>query len=243
MPYTVQLSQFEGPLDVLLHLVARARVDIREIFISEITEQYLASMDQVDELDMDVASEFLQMAATLLEIKSRSLLPKPPKLEDGEEDPEETLYRRLEEYKQYKDAGERLKGLEKTASLMLYRLPDELVADHRVELTGMTLDMLISAFSGLLKRAVEPEAGPGITYIPRETLSVQECMFRIQSRLRAGAARFSDLFGDRPSKSEVVTVFIALLELWKMGYVKVTQSSTYGEIELEGRALRGSGRD
>lgn len=103
--YYVSLKQFEGPLDLLLHLITRAKVDIKDIFVSEITEQYLASMGSVDELDMDTASEFLTMAATLLEIKSRALLPRPPEpTEDGEETPEQTLIRRLEEYKLYRRA-------------------------------------------------------------------------------------------------------------------------------------------
>jgi len=97
MAYVVTLSQFEGPLDLLLHLITRAKVDIKDIFVSEITEQYLASLEGIDELDMDVASEFLTMAATLLEIKSRALLPRPPKEEEeGEESPEQALIRRLE---------------------------------------------------------------------------------------------------------------------------------------------------
>ena len=99
MAYYVSLRQFEGPLDLLLHLISKAKVDIKDIFVSEITEQYLASMQDIDELDMDTASEFLTMAATLLEIKSRALLPRPPKEEDGEETPEQALIRRLEENK------------------------------------------------------------------------------------------------------------------------------------------------
>ena len=98
MAYYVSLKQFEGPLDLLLHLISKAKVDIKDIFVSEITEQYLASMQDIDELDMDSASEFLTMAATLLEIKSRALLPRPPKdEEDGEETPEQALIRRLED--------------------------------------------------------------------------------------------------------------------------------------------------
>ena len=96
MAYVVQLKDFEGPLDLLLHLISRAKVNIRDIFVSEITEQYLQSIEDLSGLDMDAASEFLQMAATLLEIKSRALLPKPPKTED-EEDPQDLLILRLEE--------------------------------------------------------------------------------------------------------------------------------------------------
>ena len=100
MAVYVSLRQFEGPLDLLLHLISKAKIDIKDIFVSEITEQYLESMRGLDELDMDTASEFLTMAATLLEIKSRALLPRPPaEPEDGEETPEQALIRRLEEYK------------------------------------------------------------------------------------------------------------------------------------------------
>ena len=88
MPYTVQLQQFEGPLDLLLHLIEEAELDVKDIFVSEITAQYLSYMNQLDELDMDTASEFLTMAATLLYIKSRQLLPRPPKEDEAEEDPE-----------------------------------------------------------------------------------------------------------------------------------------------------------
>ena len=238
MPYAVQLSQFEGPLDALLHMVSRARVDIRDIFISEITEQYLASMGQVDEMDMDSASEFLQMAATLLEIKSRSLLPKPPKQEEDEEDPEEALIRRLEDYKQFKEAGERLKQLEKGAAAVLYRLPEELVAERRVELTGMTLQRLVAAFAALLEKTADVPVDSGVTYIEREAWTVQECMFRIQSRLMKGAASFRDLFGEYPARAEVVTVFIALLELWKAGAVQVFQEDVHGEIRLSRGGIR-----
>ena len=122
--YYVSLKQFEGPLDLLLHLITRAKVDIKDIFVSEITEQYLASMGSVDELDMDTASEFLTMAATLLEIKSRALLPRPPEpAEDGEETPEQTLIRRLEEYKLYKESAGRMKEFEQAAMQVFSKLP------------------------------------------------------------------------------------------------------------------------
>ena len=109
MAYIVSLKQFDGPLDLLLTLISAAKIDIQDIFVSEITEQYLETMRLVDDLDMDVASEFLQMAATLLEIKSRAMLPKPPKPEDPNElSPEEALIKQLTEYKQFKEASEKM---------------------------------------------------------------------------------------------------------------------------------------
>ena len=136
--YYVSLKQFEGPLDLLLHLITRAKVDIKDIFVSEITEQYLASMGSVDELDMDTASEFLTMAATLLEIKSCALLPRPPETaEDGEETPEQTLIRRLEEYKLYKESAGRMKEFEQAAMQVFSKLPEEYpLPPQPVELTG-----------------------------------------------------------------------------------------------------------
>ena len=157
--YYVSLKQFEGPLDLLLHLITRAKVDIKDIFISEITEQYLASMGSVDELDMDTASEFLTMAATLLEIKSRALLPRPPEpTEDGEETPEQTLIRRLEEYKLYKESAGRMKEFEQAAMQVFSKLPEEYpLPPQPVELTGLSLDGLVRALERILARQTQEE--------------------------------------------------------------------------------------
>ena len=158
MAYVVQLKDFEGPLDLLLHLISRAKVNIRDIFVSEITEQYLQSIEDLSGLDMDAASEFLQMAATLLEIKSRALLPKPPKTED-EEDPQEVLMRRLEEYKRIKEAGKTLRIYEAEAQEMVTRLPLEMVTEARIELSQMSLESLQAAFLNVLLRAERSDAG------------------------------------------------------------------------------------
>ena len=151
MAYVVQLKDFEGPLDLLLHLIGRAKVRIEDIFVSEITEQYLASVQDLSGLDMDAASEFLQMAATLMEIKSRALLPKPPK--DEEEDPKEELLRRLEEYRQIKEASKALRIYEAEAAEMVARLPMEIVTDARVELGSLSLRALQEALLRVLLRA------------------------------------------------------------------------------------------
>ena len=111
MTYEVHLDRFDGPLDLLLHLIEQAKVDIKDVFLSGITNEYLLLMRELDELDMDTASEFLSVAATLVYIKSRSLLPRPPREADGEEDPEEALVRQLRDYKRFKEAGEELSRL------------------------------------------------------------------------------------------------------------------------------------
>jgi segregation and condensation protein A len=234
--YVVSLKQFDGPLDLLLTLISRAKIDIKDIFLSEITEQYLVSMAGVDELDMDSASEFLQMAAMLLEIKSRTLLPVPPRMQEGEEEtPEETLIRRLTEYKAFKELGERMQRLEKEARERLTKLPEEYtLPPPTYELTGLTLAALTQAFERVLKRAeAHEDAHQAImSEIRRDEFTMHGCMARIQKRMGRGSARFSELFDGAPGKTELVSVFLALLELLRLGLVRVKQVSTYGEIDL-----------
>ena len=160
MAYIVSLKDFDGPLDLLLTLISNAKIDIQDIFVSQITEQYLETMRLVDELDMDSASEFLQMAATLLEIKSRAMLPKPPKPEDPDElSPEEALIRQLEEYRQFKEVSARMHELEEEARALLTKLPEEYpLPPPNIEITGLTLDKLIKAYRRVLDRAAKIDA-------------------------------------------------------------------------------------
>ena len=143
MPYIVSLKQFDGPLDLLLTLISSAKLDIQDIFVSEITEQYLESMKLVDELDMDSASEFLQMAATLLEIKSRAMLPKPPAPEDPDAlTPEQELIRQLTEYKQFKEISARMHQLEEDARALIVsgfadNVSKELPVEYAVEMNNL----------------------------------------------------------------------------------------------------------
>ena len=230
----VELRQFQGPLDLLLHLISRAKIDIRDIFISQITEQYMESIQDLSQLDMDATSEFLQMAATLLEIKSRALLPKPPKLEEGEEDPQETLLRRLEEYKRLKEAGERLRPLEKEALDMLFRLPQEMVQRQRLELNQLSLDALQEAFLRLLPRprSVQLPAEP-VRRIRREQWSVARCAMDILQMVMAlEEVRFEALFEEAPDRERLVSTFIAMLELLKNGRIRLVQRELCGPILL-----------
>ena len=230
----VELRQFQGPLDLLLHLISRAKIDIRDIFISQITEQYMESIQDLSQLDMDATSEFLQMAATLLEIKSRALLPKPPKLEEGEEDPQETLLRRLEEYKRLKEAGERLRPLEKEALDMLFRLPQEMVQRQRLELNQLSLDALQEAFLRLLQRprSVQLPAEP-VRRIRREQWSVARCAMDILQMVMAlEEVRFEALFEEAPDRERLVSTIIAMLELLKNGRIRLVQRELCGPILL-----------
>lgn len=235
MAYQVQLSQFEGPLDLLLHLIARAKVDICDIFVSEITEQYLASMESIDAIDMDTASEFLTMAATLLEIKSRALLPRmPDPEEEGEETPEQALIRRLHEYRAIKEGAGEMRGVESAAKAVFSKLPEEYpLPPQSYQLDNLTLEGLLDAFYRLMRRVAEPEE---VTFAPREIArepySIQECVFRITARLRRGPVVFSHLFSDDPTRDEVVTLFMALLELLRLGKLHIEQEVVFGDIRL-----------
>ncbi len=241
MAYTVRLKEFEGPLDLLLHLISRAKVDIRDIFVSEITEQYLATMEDITSLDMDTASEFLAMAATLLEIKSRALLPKPPKVEEGEESPEEALIRRLAEYAALKEGVDKMQEFEQAAARMFEKLPEEIPLPPPVfELPNLTLEGLKEAMRRVLARLAEqPEKDAPVREIQRDKLSVQACMFVVAAKVRSGPCSFEALFSEEPTRDEVVTLFMAILELLKLGRLHIDQTEVFGEIILsEGKGDR-----
>ena len=238
--YYVSLKQFEGPLDLLLHLITRAKVDIKDIFVSEITEQYLASMGSVDELDMDTASEFLTMAATLLEIKSRALLPRPPEpTEDGEETPEQTLIRRLEEYKLYKESAGRMKEFEQAAMQVFSKLPEEYpLPPQPVELTGLSLDGLVRALERILARQTQEEE-PGRVFRSDEVDATHSPSFhQIEglvidkniTRLKKGPVLFTDMLSDEVTRDEIVSYFMAMLELLKLGRLHAQQEHVFDDI-------------
>ena len=151
--YRVSLSQFEGPLDLLLHLIAKHKLNIEDIFVSEITSQYLAYMDDLSDLDMDRASSFLTVAVQLLLIKSRSLLPRPPAEDEEEEDPKEALLRQLREYKAFKQASEALSERLEEVKKSFTRLPEDLILPpQKFEFTNATLDQLYQSFIDILNR-------------------------------------------------------------------------------------------
>lgn len=240
---TFRLKDFDGPLDLLLTLIGKAQIDIREIFVSEITDQYLDIVRQAPDLNMDEASDFLLMAATLLEIKSRALLPRPPKNED-EPDPEEELIRRLEEYKRFRETAESMKQFEAAARNVFTKLPEEYpLPPKEVELTGLTLQGLQEAFLRILQRTPRLEDDPERNHyaprnIRRDVHTVQDCMLTLLRRIRQKRRlRFEEVFSDAPTREEVVTYFLAILELLKLGQMHARQSDVYGSIELlPGRA-------
>ncbi len=235
MALTLHLSQFDGPLDMLLFLIGKAQISIQDIFVSEVTDQYIRSVSEAEDLDMDDASAFIDMAATLVEIKSRSLLPKPEKEEPEEENPEQKLIRQLEEYQRFREASEELRQLEEAASRMFSKLPEEYpLPPPTLELTGLTLEGLVEAFAGVLARLNDPQRREEVQTrrIIRDEYDVPGCMRHIQRKLCRGPVRFWELFSPEPTRDEVVTLFLALLELIRLGKAQAVQDGVFDDIIL-----------
>ena len=243
MAIHIRLKQFDGPLDLLLHLIGKAKIDIKDIFVSEITEQFIAVVSSAPDFDLDAASEFVAMAALLVEIKSRALLPKPPKT-DEEEDPAQALIARLTAYQQFKESAQNMSGFEQTALQLYAKLPEEIpLPPPSLEIDGLTLDALWLALRRIAER--KPKEAREVEYrlrnIRRDCYTVEGCMEVIQSRLSVGEATFDELFCDVPGREEVVTLFIALLELLKLGKAYVTQGAAFDRIILHPGRRQGFG--
>ena len=240
--YQVSISKFEGPLDLLLHLIQRAEIDIRDIFVSEITSQYLSYMDQLDDVDMDKASEFLTMAATLLYIKSRQLLPRPaePTEETEEEDPEEALIRQLKDYKAFKEASQDLKRMFEETRNSITRLPEDIpLPPQKVDLSDTTMDGLYKAFLDMLDRAEHIEETRKSHRVKADTYTVRKQSMKIRNILSKAKdrIRFEDLFDGQPRKMEVIVTFMALLEMISHGEIHLSQSRPFAPITLSVKQL------
>ena len=237
--YRVSLSQFEGPLDLLLHLIDKAEINIEDIFVSEITAQYLAYMDDLSELDMDRASSFLTVAAQLLLIKSRSLLPRPPAEDNEEEDPKEALLRQLREYKAFKEVSETLHERLEEAGKAFTRLPEDIaLPPQKFELENASVDFLYQAFLDILNRDSQIEEKKDRTQNVRpDTFTVRERVVHLRATLKNGRVRFADLFTDMSSRMEKIVTFMALLEMLARGEVHITQGATFAPIYIRAKAL------
>ena len=232
MTIEIHLANFDGPLDLLLHLIKSNEMDINDIPMVQITEQYLAIIEQMKQLDLDVAGEFLLMAATLIHIKSRLLLPVSDEVvEEEDEDPRAELVRRLLEYQRYKEAAETLDSLPQLDRDIFvgHFLPPEILESDEAEDISIGIYQLAEAFHRLLQQA------PVETFheVIREPLSVAEYIRIVTNRLAAsGRLSFREMFSARPSKSELVVTFLAMLELVKMRLVKLEQAAEFSEIWL-----------
>lgn len=235
MSYHVSLAQFEGPLDLLLRLISAARVDIREIFVSNIVDQYLETVAHADEsLTSEETSEFLVMASRLLEIKSRQLFVDPEHEDEVDED-EQRLYEQLEQYRQYQARVESLKEREAAAADLYDRLPEEWVGETTLRTSDMTIQALVEAFLQVRDRMKEEpeEEEPG--YIEREAVSLQSRILWLRRRLRSERRLlFSELLEGLPAR-EAITVFLAILEMIHSNEMTARQDAPLSEIILERR--------
>jgi segregation and condensation protein A len=238
--FPVKLSMFEGPLDLLLFLIRRSELDIHDIPIALITQQYLSTIDLMHELNLDVAGEFLVMAATLIHIKSKMLLPRPETAAgvDGEaqEDPRDALVRRLLEHQKFKAAAGLLHEREQLRAAQWQR-PDERVAaiagdEYEPELE-VDLFSLLTAFQTVVQRAkLRPKM-----LLPPEQIPVEVRIDQLLARLsETEALGFEDLFADVADKSGLIVTFLALLEMIRLKLVRVFQQGTFGPIRVYKRA-------
>ncbi len=231
--YSTKLDNFEGPLDLLLHLIKEAKIEIKDIFVSEVTKQFLQYMEGVDKLNVDKASEYLNMAATLLEIKSKSILPKVEDITGDIEDPGEALIRQLEEYKLFKEASAKLKEQENVDRF--YKVPDKSVGEVKFVYSDVfNLDGLINAFSKLLMRVDDKKRQENtLKEIPKEVFTVKDKVDAIREvLLEKKVVSFFEMFDHQYTKNELITTFQAMLELLKLQYIKVEQNGVFDDITI-----------
>ena len=231
-PCTVRLPIFEGPLDLLLHLIKKNEVQITDIPIATITDQYLAMLEELPELNLDGAGEYLVMAATLMYIKSRMLLPSTGEDPEVEEDPRAELVQQLAEYQRFREVAVAL-GERNVLSRDVFAGPGEPMvpgADHDAPVRDASLADLLDALRDVLERIRPPRAHD----IEREGLSIRECVARILAGFVVGPRReFASLFGPDADRAEVIVIFLALLELIRLRVVRARQAERFGAITLE----------
>jgi segregation and condensation protein A len=249
--YHVRLPVFDGPMELLLHLIRKNEVDIYDIPIAELTRQYLETLDLMQELNIDLASEFLVMAATLIHIKSKMLLPPPH--EDGTtdevgEDPRQELVARLLEYQRYKEAAQQLHQQEEVRAAIWIR-PDEAVKSiagtnghDQAPVDGLVevdLFELISAFREVLERV---RNRVDLVY-EREVVSIEQMIERLKGKLPAGSlSTFVDLFGEASDRATVIVTFLAILELTRLREIRIFQQNLFGPIHVQ-RLVNESGSE
>lgn len=241
--YQLKLSNFEGPLDLLLHLISKAKIEPKDIFVSEVTEQYLSYMEGIDALNLDTASDFIQMAAALIYIKSRSLLPEKRREEDLDEEgltPEEQIVARLNEYRRFKEIAKELAQLESEGRLRQYKLPEELLpGQQEISFSNAQVQALAEAYQRVLEKIKKRQKPSANVVIYRDGYSVRVQTKTILARLTIKRrVSFEELLSKEPCREEVAVTFLALLELLHLGTIQVSQQNTFGKIAIEKRTKK-----
>jgi len=231
-PHALQvfLDAFEGPLDMLLYLIKRQNLDVLDIPILEVTRQYVQYIELMNELQLELAGEYLLMAAMLAEIKSRMLLPRSSSEEQDEDDPRAELVRRLQEYERYKQASEQINALprlERDITVASAEIPERKVVEI---LPDVTLKEMLVCFRDVMARAEMFQSHS----VQREALSVRERMSDVLSRLSpAGFLRFTELFTPEEGRTGVTVTFLAILELIRESLIEVVQTEPYAPIHIK----------
>ncbi len=240
----IKLNVFEGPLDLLLHLIEKNKFDIFDIPIVEITNQYLSYVDSLEEEDLDRMSEFLVMAATLISIKAKMLLPEPEEEEEEEEDPRAELVRRLLEYKIYKYASYELKDMQMDAEKAYFKgdsIPKE-VKEYKeeidpAELVGdLTITRLNEIFQQVLKRQVDKidPVRSRFGTITKEEIRIEDRIAEIREQTRGlSGINFKTLLEAKRGRMNVIMTFLAILELMKTGSIMIRQETIFGDIIID----------
>ena len=235
MRYEVKINEFSGPLDLLLHLIKKSNIDIYDISLEEITNQYLDYINNMKELNLDIASEYLVMASELLEYKSKSLLPKKENIEDEyEEDPKQELIKRLVDYKKYKEITSAFKELESIRSNIYTKSPSNIsdYSDNKLNNDDVSVDDLINAFKKFIDRKSMEK--PINTKITTKELSVSDRIIGIRNILKTKKSiNFIDLF-DKYNKSYVVVTFLSILEMSKNKEIEIVQDDNFSSILIKG---------
>ena len=243
---TVKLQVFEGPLDLLLHLLEKNKVNIYDIPIVEITAQYMEYIAEMKRQDLDVLSEFLVMAATLIDIKSRMLLPSDPNSEEEEEDPRAELVQQLLEYKMYKCMAYELKDRQMDAQRVMFKeptIPDEVLAyeeplDIEELVSDVTLAKLNDIFKNIMKKQkdkIDPLRSK-FGKIEKEEVSLEDKMAYLEEYAKTHAHfSFRGLLEAKSSKVEIIVTFLAILELMKMGKIFISQEHIFDDIKIDSK--------
>lgn len=244
MEITYKLESFEGPLDLLLHLIEKNKIDIYDIPIVIITEQFLSYMETMDKADLDKVSSFIVMAAMLLRIKSKMLLPKEEVQQEEEADPRDELVERLLEYQMFKMLSSELKDRQLLAEQSFYKkknIPKE-VGDFKEKpdldklLENITLGRLKEVFEEVMKRSEEKldPVRSQFGKIEKETISLSERMTELRQQLSIHSKlSFAFLLGQDITKPNIIVTFLAVLELMKLGSIHIEQEKLFGEIQIE----------
>ena len=234
--YTTVLENFEGPLDLLLYLIKQEEIEIKDIFVSQVTQQFLSYMKGLPYIDLEKASEYLNIAATIIDIKARSLVPPPDDgfddYYDEDNDPERELIQALEEYKIIKEKADKLKERETVG--YFFKQPDKDLSGVQVQYKDLTLDELMKAFTKMMLRLEkERRDAPPPREIPKDTFTVRDKIKHIREVILAKESMgFEELFENNSTTPEIVTTFQALLELLKHQFIMVEQEDLFSTITI-----------